>query len=121
MPLLAVGEGEVLRGDQMKPLDLPYWKKEVPSANAGNPGTAATTTTTGTPTPSPTSVSPPAASPVMAVQISRMFAIASTFWPPTQSTATCYVFITEGILQNIVALKWRILSKFECAPWCFCQ
>ena len=45
------------------------------------------------------------------------FVCADCFWPAGESLHSKWDFLTENILRNVAALKWRILAKFEFPPW----
>lgn len=42
---------------------------------------------------------------------------ADCFWPASEPVQLKWEFLTENILRNVAALRWRILVKFEFPPW----
>lgn len=49
------------------------------------------------------------------------FACAAAFWPPGEVVRGKWVSLSENILRNIAALKWRLLAKFSSPPWSLCD
>ena len=46
-------------------------------------------------------------------------AIPSAFWPRDEPVTLRHKMVTEDVLRNIAAIKWRMLDKFAAPPWSF--
>lgn len=42
-------------------------------------------------------------------------------WPPSEPVHAKFASLTENILRNVAAVKWRVLSKFDFPPWSLSQ
>ena len=51
--------------------------------------------------------------------VAKTFDVAQAFWPPSLSFSSMCKDLTDNILRNIAALKWRILSRLAQAPFSY--